>query len=102
MADTAHWACRRRRVRLGGIVSKGWPERWWTTALVAVALTGIVSYDVRWAAGILAAPVVDWWELLGPCLGGTWFAALAVSTARRALALRRTVRTAGAGARAGD
>jgi hypothetical protein len=65
-------------------------------------LTGIVSYDVRWVAGILAAPAVDWWELLGPCLGGTWFALLAVSTAHRAITLRRTARTAGAGARAAD
>ncbi|GGQ12421.1 hypothetical protein GCM10010249_33830 [Streptomyces roseolilacinus] len=77
----------------GGIMSKGWPERWWSTALVAVALVGVVSYDVWWVAGILAEPVVDWWELLGPGLGGAWFAALAVSTAHRAATLRRNART---------
>lgn len=81
-------------VLAGGNVSKGWPERWWTTALVAVALVGIVSYDVWWVARILAEPVLDWWDLLGPCVGGTWFALLTVSTAHRAIILRRSTRAA--------
>ncbi|MFE7516474.1 hypothetical protein ACFU8I_35375 [Streptomyces sp. NPDC057540] len=71
---------------------KGWPERWWTMALVALALTGFVAYDIWWAAGILAEPVVDWWGLLGPCLGGTWLALLAVSAVDRSIALRKKTR----------
>lgn len=82
-------------------MSKGWPERWWTTALIAVALTGIVFYDVWWAAGILAKPVVDWWGLLGPCLGGTWFALLAAQAARRAITLHRAARMVGGETQAG-
>ncbi|MGW0712974.1 hypothetical protein ACWD4G_44845 [Streptomyces sp. NPDC002643] len=44
----------------GGNVDKGRPEHWRTTALLAVVLTGIVTYDVRWAVEVLAKPVVDW------------------------------------------
>ncbi|MFE1799034.1 hypothetical protein ACFW9L_23155 [Streptomyces sp. NPDC059517] len=71
---------------------KGWPKRWWTTALVAVTLAGIVVYDVWWIAKFLTEPEAasaDWWELAGRCLGGTWFAFLGVATAQRATALRR-------------
>ncbi|MGW4748924.1 hypothetical protein ACWEPR_29445 [Streptomyces sp. NPDC004290] len=80
---------------------KGWPERWWTTALVAVVLTGIVAYDIWWAAGILAEPGGEWWRLLGPGLGGAWFALLAVSAVHRAITLRRTTRVVPGEARAG-
>ncbi|WP_406726976.1 hypothetical protein WJ438_23385 [Streptomyces sp. GD-15H] len=34
-----------------------------------MGLTGIVTYDVWWVVRILAEPAVDWWDLLGPCLG---------------------------------
>ncbi len=73
-------------------MDKGWPERWWTTALLAVVLTGIVAYDVWWVVEVLAKPVVDWWGLLGPCLGGTWLALMAVQAARRAITLHRRTR----------
>ncbi|GAB2471158.1 hypothetical protein GCM10027162_78320 [Streptomyces incanus] len=59
---------------------------------MAAVLTGIVLYDVRRAVGILTEPVVDWWGLLGPCMGGTVFALLAVQAAARAISLRRTAR----------
>lgn len=82
-------------------MSKGWPERWWTTALLAVVLTGIVTYDVWRVVGVLTEPVVDWWALLGPCLGGTWFALLAVVCAHRAITLHRRTRAVGGETQAG-
>ncbi|MFG3383540.1 hypothetical protein [Streptomyces sp. NPDC047999] len=71
----------------GGDVDKGWPERWWTTALCALALAGLVFYDVWKVVENLAGPRVDGWDLLGRCLGGSLFALMAVATAHRAVLL---------------
>lgn len=82
-------------------MTKGWFKGWWTMALLTVGLAGIVIYDVWRVVGILAEPVVDWWDLLGPCLGGIWLALLATETARRAVGLYRVARPAGGDAQAG-
>ncbi|WP_432064095.1 hypothetical protein [Streptomyces sp. C10-9-1] len=84
----------------GGDVDKGWPERWWTTALCALALAGLAFYDVWKVVENLAGPRVDGWDLLGRCLGGSLFALLAVATAHRAVVLRRGAGAFGAGTRA--
>lgn len=76
-------------------MDKGWPERWWTTALLAVVLTGIVAYDVWWAVEVLARPVVDWWGLLGPCLGEPGLRSWRFKPAGRAITLHRRTRAVG-------
>ncbi|MBL3670118.1 hypothetical protein JL475_29890 [Streptomyces sp. M2CJ-2] len=82
-------------------MTKGWFKRWWTMALLAVGLAGIVIYDVWRVVRILAEPVVDWWGLLGPCLGGIWLALLAAQAARRAVSLYRAARPVGGEAQVG-
>ncbi|MCQ6555950.1 hypothetical protein NPS70_22540 [Streptomyces sp. C10-9-1] len=81
-------------------MDKGWPERWWTTALCALALTGLVFYDVWKIVENLAGQRVDGVDLLGRCLGGICFALMAVVTARRAVVLRRGAGAVGAGTQA--
>ncbi|WP_406469284.1 hypothetical protein OH738_19465 [Streptomyces hirsutus] len=83
-------------------MNEGWPKRWWSAALLAAVLTGIVMWDVRRAVGILTEPVVDRWELLGLCVGGTVFALLAMQSAVRAVSLRRTARAVSSETRVDD
>ncbi|MEU3947269.1 hypothetical protein [Streptomyces sp. NPDC029526] len=79
--------------RIGG--EYDWTSDAATTALLAVPLTGILIYNVWWVVGMVTEPVVDWWALLGPCVGRTWFALLAAQTAHRAITLRRKMRAVG-------
>lgn len=76
----------------GRNMTDGWPKRWWTAALLAAGLAGMVTYDVWWTVRILAGPAVDWWSLLTRCLGGTWFALLAAQVTHRAFTLYRAAR----------
>lgn len=80
----------------GTDAGRGWPGHWWTAALVSVLLAGVAVYDAGWVVRILGGPAVDWWQLLGPAVGGLWLAMLAAQTGHRATTLFRTSRAGGA------